>query len=425
MRDPGARQFDKVSVAFGFLGLLALSGAGVAGTGRLLSGWMSQAPAIDGEPAAGEWAEAVAIDLGSGVTARIGNDGRTLYLLLIDARPSEPAADRMIVFFDDDGGTSPWLDDGTWTSPDCQNDPALGEGEIWFEVSGAIDFYEWRSTAGGPAFCPAQALGDRQHSAIGLNPGLGVIYEIALPLDGPLSLHGGPGQRLGLQLRAVDGSGLGEVCFPSCSLDPADFRNLVLDAPRCNVGNEDFDSGLSAAALPLEWATAVPSGSGQGWIKSATFGDPDLCQANGTSGSGTAACVANGFYGAAASTATLRMPMTVVGQSQVYAYFLFTFEIGAPNDTLAFGFEFADGSTTTTLTYDFSWPPPGGATGTVVPLPAGNPPVAMLFTHHTATGGGVEWGYANIDNVRLVCNPLLFTDDFESGLTTHWTTTSP
>ncbi|MEO7794649.1 MAG: hypothetical protein ABIV06_07720 [Thermoanaerobaculia bacterium] len=412
----------RIAAALSLAGLLILAPASGAGTGRLLSGWMSEAPAIDGELDSGEWSEAIAIDLGTGVSARVGNDGRTLYLQLIDGRPGEPSADRMIFFFDDDGGTEPLLDDGAWTSLVCQNDPGAGEGEIWFEVSGAVDFYEWRMSGGSPEFCPAQALGARQRSAVGLNPFVGVIYEVALPLDGPLSLHAAPGRRIGLQLRAIDGAGAGEVCYPSCSLAPADFRNLVLATPRCNVGNEEFES---PTGLPLEWTATMPLGSGQGWHRSAVFGDPVFCGSNETAGAGSAACVANALNSTAASTSALRMPMAVAGQTEVYAYLLFTFEEGAADDTMAVGFEFADGSTTTTLTFGFPWPPPGASLGVTVPLPAGNPPVAMIISHSTASAGGTELGYVDIDNVRLVCNPLLFNDDFETGLSTHWSATGP
>lgn len=64
----------------GLVALAGLSDAVSAGTGRLVSHWMSRAPRIDGQIGAGEWNDAAAFDLGSGVAARIGNDARTLYL---------------------------------------------------------------------------------------------------------------------------------------------------------------------------------------------------------------------------------------------------------------------------------------------------------------------------------------------------------
>jgi hypothetical protein len=55
----------------------------------------------------------------------------------------------------------------------------------------------------------------------------------------------------------------------------------------------------------------------------------------------------------------------------------------------------------------------------------GNPLVELLFLHSTQSGGGVEGGYAQIDDVELLCGPVLFADGFQSGLTTHWSATTP
>ena len=56
---------------------------------------------------------------------------------------------------------------------------------------------------------------------------------------------------------------------------------------------------------------------------------------------------------------------------------------------------------------------------------AGSPPVELWFIHSTFAAGGLEGGYAQIDDVELLCGPILFADDFESGLTTHWSATAP
>ena len=57
------------------------------------------------------------------------------------------------------------------------------------------------------------------------------------------------------------------------------------------------------------------------------------------------------------------------------------------------------------------------------PLPS--PPVEFWFTHSTFSDGGVEGGYAQVDDVELTCGPRIFADGFESGLTTHWSADSP
>ena len=41
------------------------------------------------------------------------------------------------------------------------------------------------------------------------------------------------------------------------------------------------------------------------------------------------------------------------------------------------------------------------------------------------TAGGIEGGYAQIDDYEVRCGPGLFADDFESGLSTHWSLTAP
>ncbi len=56
---------------------------------------------------------------------------------------------------------------------------------------------------------------------------------------------------------------------------------------------------------------------------------------------------------------------------------------------------------------------------------AGSPPVELWFTHSTFSAGGVEGGYAQIDDVELLCGPRIFADGFESGLTTHWSADVP
>ena len=118
------------------LGLIGVPEGGVAGTGRLVSSWMSRAPAIDGTIDPAEWAEATEVDFGGGSYLRIGNDGRTLYLAVRhNSYPFSHFLDTMILFFDDEGGAAPQLDDGVWSNPACHSDPELGEGEIWFEHS--------------------------------------------------------------------------------------------------------------------------------------------------------------------------------------------------------------------------------------------------------------------------------------------------
>src|SRR5262245_50207051 len=89
------------------IGVVVLAGsadAAAAGTGRLVSRWMSRAPRIDAQIETAEWRDAATVDLGSGVTARIGNDARTLYLAVLDpADATFDNGDGLALYFDDEG----------------------------------------------------------------------------------------------------------------------------------------------------------------------------------------------------------------------------------------------------------------------------------------------------------------------------------
>jgi hypothetical protein len=39
--------------------------------------------------------------------------------------------------------------------------------------------------------------------------------------------------------------------------------------------------------------------------------------------------------------------------------------------------------------------------------------------------GALDGGFAQVDDVELLCGPILFADGFDSGLTTHWSATVP
>jgi hypothetical protein len=410
--------------ALALAGGFVLAAAAAASTSALV--WTSRPPAIDGAISAGEWDGSVPFALADEVSARVSSDARTLYVRLIDARQGEPGGDRMILFFDDDGGPGAVLDDGEWGAPACQGNPALGEGELWIPAFGPVEFYEWVTDGGGSHFCPAQPLSDGLRSAVGLVPGIGVVYEVAIPLDGPAPLGGAPGRRFGLQLRAVDGSGLGEVCFPSCSLDPAVFQPVVLASGGCNTGPQTFGSGPPWEGLPLDWTSHVNIGDGEGWIQSLLFGDPVFCQDNVTGGSGAAACTANALYTQPLTRARLDIPLNLAGQGSVTvrarAYLLVDPNGEGESDYLDISVRRQDGTDSSELFW-------GGADQSgplALPLAlGGNPPVELWFTHLTFSAGGLEGGFAQIDDVELLCGPILFADGFESGLATHWTGQSP
>ena len=150
------------------LALVGFAGAAQAGTGRLLSRWMSRAPAIDGQLGAGEWSAATFVDLGNGVTLRIGNDDRTLYLGLLDSGDTELGpGDWFILSFDDEGGPTPILDDGHWI---LERVPRRRRSS-----ARAYRFYRQRRSelprgSHKTEFCANQPLTDRLSAGVGVLP---------------------------------------------------------------------------------------------------------------------------------------------------------------------------------------------------------------------------------------------------------------
>ena len=307
------------------LALVGFAGAAQAGTGRLLSRWMSRAPAIDGQLGAGEWSAATFVDLGNGVTLRIGSDDRTLYLGLLDSGDTEiGGGDAFLLYFDDEGGPTPVLDDGLWTHSLCHESPELGEGGIDFMSNGQVRFDEYVQDEG----CAGQLLTGRFTAGVGVPP-QGLFREYAIPLDGPMPLRAAPGERFGIYLQLFrDGAEV--ACLPGCGVfDPAIFRNLFLAASDCNTGVRNLDSGL-----PLDWANTLSEGVGEGWRASGPSGDPVFCDQNDTGGSGLSACVSNFEYGTSEAQADLRVPFPAGGQSTATVRFLGTLTGGAQLDTL-------------------------------------------------------------------------------------------
>ncbi|MEO8275630.1 MAG: hypothetical protein ABI639_05380 [Thermoanaerobaculia bacterium] len=407
-------------------GLLALNEVAVAGTGRSLSAWMSRAPRIDGRLSPGEWSAATAIDLGAGVELYIGNDGRTLYLAVLDANDLVSTPDDALeLLFDDEGGTAPVLDDGSWPGTPCHAMPQVGEGWIDLRNEASGPHANYREYAGG--YCPAQLVNDRLSFGIVARPE-GVTYEAAIPLDGPAPLRASPGQRFGLLLQLYrNGAPVG--CLPTCSVaNVTDFRNLVLASRGCNTGPEPFGSGLPQVGLPLDWTSELAMGTGQGWLQSSVFADPVFCQENVTGGAGAAACVSTALETSARADALLRMPLPVAGQTAVTVRLLANFQVGGLHDYFSIYQRNADTSGDSFIFWlDTSH---GGASGPGEALEfqllfGASPPVELDFYHSTFSYGGQEGGFAQVDDVELLCGPTLFADGFDSGLSTHWSATAP
>ena len=407
--------------ALALVGLLVLPKAGVAGTGRLLSQWISQAPRIDGQLAAGEWSAATLVPTSNpDVTLSIGNDARTLYLAVLDAGDlGAGGVDMVFLPFDDEGGLSPILDDSAYANPTCLATPNLGEGGLTFQNGGNVQFDE--SYSGGA--CPSQIISDRMsyQSSPQLN---GMSYEMAIPLDGRAPIQAGPGQRFAFYLRVFRNGAL-VACFPSCMfIDPPAFRNLVLASGGCNTGPQTFGSGDPLVGLPLDWTSENTAGGGPGWVQAppAQFGDPVFCQANDTGGTGGSACVANFFCTAPRTDSLLRMPLALDGVTAATVRARAVLQVAEPHEYLDIGIRRLDTSGNSLL----FWLDENRNETVDLWIPvAGSPPVEFWFTHSTFSGGGSEGGYAQIDDVELICGPRIFSDGFESGLTTHWSATAP
>lgn len=403
--------------------VFGLPSVGLAGTGRLVSQWMSRAPAIDATIAPGEWGEARHIELGNGVSLRIGNDARTLYLAVLDTGDLELGEDdALVLLFDDEGGLAPVLDDGSWAGVACHQAPESGEGMLQFVLASA----SFREYAAG-TYCPAQAMDDRVSSRSATRPE-GVTHEVAIPLDGTSPLRAGAGDRFALFLLLYrDGGTAG--CLPACStVEVADFRNLVLASGGCNTGPQSFGTGATQPDLPLDWSSELGVGSGDVWVQTAVDGDQFYCGMNVTGGAGAAACVTNVHYTSPAAESYLRMPLALSGQLTASVRLLANFQSGAAGDYLAFGSGYESIPFFSMLLWQSSQGAPGGP-GIAVQLDlslfTNNLPRELVLWHHTDTAGTQDGGFAQVDDLELVCGPILFADGFESGLATHWTATVP
>lgn len=403
---------------------LGLPSMSLAGTGRLVSQWMSRAPAIDGALAAGEWSEAGLVDLGNGISVRIGNDARTLYLGVLDTGDLEHGGDDgLVLLFDDEGGLPPVLDDGSWAGGVCHAAPDYGEGMLQFVVGPSVSFREYAAGS----YCPAQALDDRVSARSAAQAG-GVIYEAAIPLDGASPLRAGAGERFALFLLLYrDGGQAG--CLPACStVDVADFRNLVLASGGCNTGPQGFGTGATQPALPLDWSTDLGGGSGEAWVQSAVDGDQFYCGMNVTGGAGATACVTNVHYTSPEAEAFLRLPLALAGQATAAVRLRANFQSGAAADYLAFGARYEQIPFFSQLLWQASHGDPGGPgveLELALSLFTNNLPLELVLWHHTTVAGSLDGGFAQVDDVELLCGPILFADGFDSGLTTHWSATVP
>ncbi len=387
--------------SLGLVALFCFPTAGAAGTGRLVSSWMSRPPTIDGEIAASEWAAATPVTLSRGITARIGNDGWTLYLAVLDStthtlRPHH----NVYLHFDDEGGVAPILDDGAFTSRFCSDKPNRGEGVLVFGNDGRVTFEEWTWRDGECR--PSQDVTDRLTFAVAARPE-GLSYEATIPLDGSMPLAAAAGQRLGIWLRVQRLDGGFSACLPSTceGLGPADWRNLVLASGGCNTPPRSFSDGV-----PLDWTVTVPVGTGLGWVQSGVGGLAAACGANITGGSGAALCVGDSGFSSAQGAASLVIPLPPAAAPGARTIrFLVNFQSGRPwtQDVLDFYWQMADGSVPWTLGWYASF---GDPAGPGILFETGDMGAANLVLSFYTGGVPTAGGLAQIDDFELICPEL-------------------
>ena len=382
---------------------LGNAAAAHAGTGRVDSAWMPLAPRIDGVIGDDVWDQATSLDLAAGLRLYLGNDARTLYVAVFDENDFSLSFDDVLyLHFDDEGGASPVLDDGTWTHPACQSDPELGEGSL----------------------CPNQDVTARAGFAVAVG-GSGLVYEAAIPLDGPMPLRAAASRRIGIWVRVQsNASFVGCVPSPCGGVHPVAYRNLYLAGFGCNSGPQGFDGGL-----PVEWRRSFLAGSGDGWVATTSGGSAEHCDDNVTGGSDAAMCVATGDQNAGFLATLEPPPFTLRFPSEVELRFQANYQtLGAPVEGFGVESSIDDGAS---WQEELAWEEdhgnpngPGELGGVDLSKLTNLSSVRVRFGAGSSIGN-VDGGFAQIDGVELRCSPEIFLDGFETRLTTHWSATVP
>jgi len=391
----------------GWSGSCAVLFAGTSNP-KLVVPYTAEPIAIDGLGEAA-WAASEAFFIGIDVftvTFQALHDGRTLYVMVVNASDWEYGAGAgAAILFDDEGGAVPQLWDDAWTAPTCSGLANRGEGRLgWFLTAPPTTAHEerWEELTSG-AICPPVFDQNGSSAAIFFAPpASGLSTEVALPLDGPSALTAASGEEFGLFVESMFAS-LGNIYIigywpPTGWASPPAFGNTALAALACNFGLAGFDPHF-----PADWLDEGSGGSG--WLRSG--GGAGCGTANGTGGAGESACVVRGS------------PPFPVNASLVSPWFSLR------------------GQTAATLTYRAAYADaPGGAdrldleartAGGLVSLDLSSlapAPRVQLRWRYSVQEGGAGFG-AQVDEVRIACAPQLFSDNFESGLTTHWSATVP
>jgi protein-S-isoprenylcysteine O-methyltransferase Ste14 len=357
------------------------------------------------------------------ITFRALHDGRTLYLLVDDQTDAvhDPGAGAAI-WFDDQGGSPPQLADGAWTASACNVSTNRGEGRLgWFVTSQSpIELEEkWTEMTSGPS-CPMVVDQNGSSAAIHFEEFYsGLATEVALPLEGSSALELASGQRFGLHVQSffVELGQTYTVGFwpVGGGASPSNFGDVALAALRCNDYVEGFDP-----QFPADWVN--DSTGGPGWLRSGAGG---CGVANATAGGGEAACLVRGTPTLGLHANLVSPWFSLLGQSSAsVAYRAAYADAAASSNRLDLEASTTGTSWTPLLTWTTTHGVPGGEQVTVDLSSFANEPRVRLRWRYSVDQGDDGNG-AQIDQVRLECSPSLFSDGFESGLTTHWDAETP
>ncbi|MCP4358835.1 MAG: S8 family serine peptidase [Chloroflexi bacterium] len=216
----------------------------VLGNGPSITGTLTSAPpTIDGLISAGEWDDALIMDISTvanPVMMYVKHDGNMLYLAFDDQNDTtSDTFDQIGVYFDDEGGTAPTLYDNLWTNAACAGTNNTGEGNFWLGNFAPDADDRWRELIVGPTTCTPQLGGTNVQIAYGLGSG-NMQYETAIPLDGSSAMTATAGDTMGYRVYVLDNAtGIFNGRFPNPSTfnDPSTYGNLHLDSNSTGCNN--------------------------------------------------------------------------------------------------------------------------------------------------------------------------------------------
>jgi hypothetical protein len=411
--------------AWNAAGALAL-GTPFAATAQapdLVVPWTLAPIAIDGDSEAA-WAAAETFFIGEDVFSiafRALHDGRTLYVQVFDLSDDthEPGAGAAIAF-DDEGGVPPLLGDGGWTASACSPFANRGEGFLgWFLTSQSPIAVEerWTEMTSGPT-CPTVIGQNGSSAAIWFEPSpvTGLITEVALPIEGSSALEVAAGERFGLHVDAYYAA-LGQtyrVGYWPGVFGPY-YGDVALAALACNGPAEEVDP-----RFPADWVNAATGGPG--WLRSGAGG---CGVANATGAVGESACLLRGASTSQLVASFVSPWFSLLGQSSAaLTYRAVYVDAPASSNRLDLEARTASAGWAPLLSWTTTHGNPGGEAVNVDLSGFANEPRVQLRWRYSVGKGDAGFG-AQVDQVRLRCSPSLFSDTFESGLTTHWSAESP